>query len=393
MKAQSPMALAATLAAACLAGALPARAEAPPVVLMLEPERRIELAEALRVELAGREVEVLLVDPPRGETALARAADAQAGVRFVGGLAAVYLERSPEQAATVRAVGPDGDHVRHAPLPRPIEEVDAGVFAVVAHSLIEELLGPPEAPLTVRVQVSVDAPGRELTSAEGRLTGQALEQDVTLGGDVPAETDDGQASGAAAVDHAPTTTHVVVPAQAPAPMRHLPPSSHSTLVAPQADTGEWDEDSPLLPREGWFLEGGGVFAGVGLGAQLGLGWQLLEELRLSLRTSLVFVFDGSEAYMPALELARIGPDRNGRLDFGGGLGMVFIDGEHTEEWAGGSETFDVVRVGWAAHAFVGWTWELDGLGIGARGALALAEIEGQGPVIAPMATLHTELPL
>lgn len=381
---RSSVALAATLAAACLFGAAPVRADAPPVVLMLDPERRVELSDALRLELAGRDVEVLVVDPPEGATPLARAAAAQAGARFVGGIAAIYLERSAQDAATVRAVGPDGDLVRHAPLPKPVDEVDPGVFAVVAHSLVEELLGPPETPVTVHVHVSVDAPGREVTG-EGRMTGRALEQDIHLGGESAGAMDD-----AGEEEAIEPTGPPAAPEPPPAPP--LVPSPYPVVqsAAPQADSGELDDDSPLLPRDGLLVEGGGVFAGVGGGAQLGLGWQLAEQLRLSALTSVVWIFDGSTAYMPALELARIGPGRSGRFDFGVGLGLVFIDGEYV---VSPDEIYDVVRVGWVAQAFAGWTWELGDVGIGVRGALAVAGIENDGPIIAPMATLHAEVPL
>jgi len=144
----------------------PSTAADPTVLLMVDSPDRERLEEALRLELAGRSLAVLPVDAPAGETPLARAAAAQAAARFAAADAALWVEAAPAEqgaGAMLRAVTPDDtDASRFAPLPAPLGEVEARTFSVVAGSLVDELVSPPEPPIRVRVQVSVDATGREV---------------------------------------------------------------------------------------------------------------------------------------------------------------------------------------------------------------------------------------
>jgi len=382
--------LAIFLSCACLSWAAPAFADGRIVLLMVEPERRAELAEALAVEVAGRRVELVAVDPPQGETGLARAAAAQTGTRLLGALAAVWVDRAAETGASlVRVVGPDGEHVRHAPLPEPIEQVPPRIFAVVANSLLEELTAPPEGPITVRVQVHVEAPGRE----------------VSVSGDV-----DTGAAGALAEAPAPeAATHEPTPPPPPivvvTPAQPMPEVTASAVAQPGRDVGD-DDEGPLLPREGFFLEGSALFAGISAGGTVGLGYHLSESLRLgaSMTAALVFT-EGDMAYLPALFLTRIGGDRSWRFDWGVQLGMLFVEHAHTETigricipddpWCTATTTVDTSNtyVGWVGGVHAGWAFELEDLGLGFRLALNVASVEGGSPIIAPFATGFVELPL
>lgn len=390
---------------ASLGGASGAHA-APPVLVMLEPERRDVLAPALEVELASREAEVWIVDAPTGETPLARAAAAQEACRFAGGMAAVFVE-----GGTVRVVGADGDAVRHAPLPSPYETIDPRVFAVVAHSLLAELVGPPDPP--IRVTVAIDAPGREVTLAR-------VVPGENGGGTAEVHVSPGASPAALAAPPAPPTTPAP-PSESAADFeawplsefRRWPVSAEAPEERALAD-GDAD-DPPLLPRNGFFVEANVLFAGIATGGGLGLGFHLNEALRLSLSMNAAAVLiDGGAAYMPQLSLARVGGSRNGRFDFGAQAGLVFVE-ETVEEYgtlsaapvtaSGGSDgettivgsesyTYDVVRVGWALGGFFGWAWEVDDwIGVGVRLSLQVASIEGSGPVLAPMLIAHTELPI
>jgi hypothetical protein len=172
------------------------------------------------------------------------------------------------------------------------------------------------------------------------------------------------------------------------------------------------DDAPILPREGLFVEGNVLFAGIALGGGLGLGWQVHEDFRLSLGMNAVAVLDGygNGAYMPQVSLTRVGGARNGRFDFGAQAGVVFVEETVDEVMLAGSSSLDgsdetlivgsttyestVLRVGWALGGFFGWTWEVDDwIGVGVRLSLQVASIEGSGPILAPMLTAHTELPI
>ena len=391
MPRRASLAVALAVAAVTSAFASPSGAHAEaPLLVMLDPARRDALAPALAVELASREAELLIVDPPEGATPLARAASAQEACRFVGGIAAVYVDDG-----TVRLVGPDGDAIRHAPLPAPYETIDPRIFAVVAHSLLAELVGPPDPP--IRVTVAIDAPGRE----------------VTLARVVPAEN--GGATAEVHVDRSPSEL-TAPPAPPPTPAPPAAPAlraARGTAEPKREDAllvDEGEDDTPLLPREGLFIEGSALFAGLAAGGALGLGWQLHEDFRLSVAMNAVAVLadGGGAAYMPQVSLTRVGSSRSGRFDFGAQAGLLFIEEPYVETLASGSrpipsdETIEdtttyassVTRVGWTVGGFFGWTWELDDwLALGVRLSLQVASVEDSGPILAPMLSMHTELPI
>ncbi len=121
-----------------LAGPLPAFAVGDVILLLVEPEGATELADALQIELAAREVSVILLHPPGGATVEEQASAARRAVRATGARNAVWIDGS-NQELTVRVVGRSEELLRHAPLDG---EVEPRTFAVIASSLLEEPTTP-----------------------------------------------------------------------------------------------------------------------------------------------------------------------------------------------------------------------------------------------------------
>jgi len=215
-------------------GATPART----VLLLVDAPARASLEGALQLELADRDLAVLGLDAPAGETPLARAAEAQRAARFAGAEAALWVESAPSSqgsGATLRAVTPDDTEAsRFAPLPAPLGDVDPRTFSVVGGSLVHELVSPPEEPIRVRVEVSVDAPGREIevtTVMPGR-------GETTTGGETT------PAPGAAADETVPSPEPNVPPppADAPAPVVVVPAGAAPGSTADAGLDGSGGED-------------------------------------------------------------------------------------------------------------------------------------------------------
>jgi hypothetical protein len=139
----------------------PAETKPGAVLFMAGPDRREELREALVVELAGRGLEVVPTDPPPGSTPDERMAAAHQAAMVAGASAAVWVEEVREGTTgetVVQAVGAGGTEVRFAPLPGSYDEIARRVFALVAASLVDEVLAPPGVPVTVHIDVDVGAP-------------------------------------------------------------------------------------------------------------------------------------------------------------------------------------------------------------------------------------------
>ncbi len=141
----------------------PTAAEVPPgaVLFMAGPDRREELREALVVELAGRGLAVVPTDAPAGGTPDERMAAAHEAALVSGASAAIWVEEVRDGATgetVVQAVGAGGTEVRFAPLPASYDEVARRVFALVAASLVDEVLAPPGVPVTVHIEVDVGTP-------------------------------------------------------------------------------------------------------------------------------------------------------------------------------------------------------------------------------------------
>ncbi len=143
-------------------GAARAHAAEPAIALLVPAGVRAEIGRELRVAMAERGARVLAGEAPWGDSALERAADAQASARRMGAVAAVWAE-SGVSGAELHAVGTAGSQVRHAPLPGPIEALAPRVVATVAASLVDELLAAElttrraAATVTVRVETGIDA--------------------------------------------------------------------------------------------------------------------------------------------------------------------------------------------------------------------------------------------
>jgi hypothetical protein len=121
------------------------------VLLLVFPEREELLLEHFQLELSAQGLRGEAGAPPEGVTAIARAAEAQERATEAGACAAIWLEQAPASVGRlgtlVRAVAAGGAEVRHALLPTPTGEISPRVFAVVAASLIDELVSPPELPV------------------------------------------------------------------------------------------------------------------------------------------------------------------------------------------------------------------------------------------------------
>lgn len=126
---------------ATLCGAPVAHAEGAAIVLLLPAERRAELSEALRLELAGRGLTIVpaaaptaaaLSDRLAAARALADADDDPAGALWLD------VDGGPLDPPTVRWVPARGGAVRHARLAQALDVLDPRVFAVAASSLLDE---------------------------------------------------------------------------------------------------------------------------------------------------------------------------------------------------------------------------------------------------------------
>ncbi len=128
-----------------------AAAQAPRVIVLLAPaSHRAALADALRMELAGRNLRLDEGDAPVGTTPLARAAAAQATAQSGHDLAAIWVEQAgPTEGAgaVVRVVSAYGNEVQAAPVSDPLETAPPRLLAVVAASLVDELVMPPNPPV------------------------------------------------------------------------------------------------------------------------------------------------------------------------------------------------------------------------------------------------------
>lgn len=203
------------------------------VLLMVADGTRGGLEDALHLELAPRGVAVLGVDPPGGDTPLERAANAQRAARFAGAVAAVWVERAVTGGgAMLRVVPADAETPRQTPLPGPVAALDARTFALVAESLLDELVAPPAAPVRVRVEVQVDAPGQEVTVTTLHPAPGTTEAEVAI---AP------PAAGGAPEPAAPPPTDPA-PVPPPAPDLGLAPAAGAALE----DTGAPDAAHPVV---------------------------------------------------------------------------------------------------------------------------------------------------
>jgi len=136
----------------------PRTAHAQSRVLVMADEGGPDIAAALRVELANRSTEVLVSAAPAGQSRVERAASAQASARGSGSNAAVWLDTIDGAAGRVPMVrvAPSADaDFRQAPLP-PEGALDPRAIAMIASSLLEEMLGPPDPPPATELDIHAE---------------------------------------------------------------------------------------------------------------------------------------------------------------------------------------------------------------------------------------------
>jgi hypothetical protein len=352
------------------------------VVSMLDEARTATALDALAIELSASGAVAMVAPPPLGDTALERAASAQATARSIGARAAIWIEAEPLGGAeSVRVVGAEGEWIRHAPL---VAGADARTLAVVAASLVRELLDPPAAPVNVRVEVHIDAPGREVE-----------------------------------VHEPGSATLLAPPAAVPAPSpATLPIVVAGTTTVPVVDqtSVEPDDNLPRLPRDGFVLSLGPTFAGIYAGGEVGLGLYLTEDFRLDATGMLGAVLSkGDPIGMAGLRLSRIGNAHRARFDYGIGGGLILgedkgipstcpstpmvsfgDDGASSPDTTSCRRTVegeDVV-MGYTAGAHFGFGWEFSrSLGLVLRGHALVAKLDREDPIPAGFLSATLELPL
>ncbi len=326
-----------------------AQSEVRPSVVLLVPAARFpatEHAEALGLELASRRLALIVRTDETHGSPLERAATAQRICEGDGAIAALFFDERAD-GTRVRVVDRAGEHTRDAPLQL---EADPRSFALVAASLLDELDGSVDPELRVRVDVTVDGHARAGT----------MQVDGSV--DVAAS---------AVPRPVPSPDPIVAPpATPPHPMPTAPP--------PMVDAGEDDafEDLPLLPREGFVLEGALQSALIWNGVGAAIDHYVSGSLRLGL-------------------VGRIGlvPEEG----VGGSLGgrLLFVEREASARFDHGPEIAIVVADGFTGGLVAyqaGYTWEIDeSLALGARlmAGVALAE----DPLPYGLISLFSELPL
>lgn len=361
------------------------------VVVILGAERATEIAEAVRLELAARGLEMLVTAPPSDPGGpLARAAGAQESARAVGAEATVWIESAAVGGgASVRAVGVDDDTVRHAPLPAPLATVEARVVALVGASLLDEIAagreGEDDAPVTVRIAVDVDAPGRSVAIAAGAP------------GTMTAAT-----APPVAPPAAPPTAPPIAPPRAADAARSAAASS-----APAVDDAVDTSDLPRIPRDGWNLETAVMFAGVAGALQATVSRWIDDAWRIGPTASVALVWadDLQPAFTLGGTLLRAGRARSGRFDFGLHAGLVVVISDDARDSFVGASSGGAfgessgtyvtgALYGWTAEALFGWGWELSSsLALDLRFALGTAQVDGEELVPVAWAALALELPL
>lgn len=131
------------------------------IVVMLDEVHRSSASSALATEIAGRQAKIFATDPPRGETTEERAVEALWVADEVGATAALWVERrSRGRHSVVAALTRDDGDLRDAPLPSAPETLDPRAFAIIAATLIDELLEPLPTPPTQVEPLEVEVPVR-----------------------------------------------------------------------------------------------------------------------------------------------------------------------------------------------------------------------------------------
>jgi hypothetical protein len=309
------------------------------VVLMLpdeDPARRDLFAQSLAVQLTARRMQVVVTDEPLGETALGRAASAQASAAEQQARAAFWVDETLHGGALLRAVDPSSETLRFAPLPTALATIEPNVFSAIAESVLDDLIGVAEIP-AVRAELAVN---------------------VRIETPVP-------------VPPAPQPSFRAVPEWAEPPV----------------------EDNPL-PEPGIAFRLSPLFAGVAGGAILDLGVYISEHVRASIFGALVVVFDpGDPAGGPGGTLAYVGQGWDVLRFEIGAQGLAVFTTETIDCSADPMEPDPCgtqVNLGAALGAFGGLGWELGPFVLGFDVHFMLAFIDSN-VVPAPLVTGYIEI--
>lgn len=318
------------LALASLAIAAPAEAQGGLVLLLADDPPAASYATALSVELVPRGARVAVLPAPRPGSIADRALSARGEARAAGADAAVWIEVEADGSASVRAVAPDSELVAWAPLTSA--GVELRVFAVVASTLLDELLA---APADTSVTLTIRVPSPEPPAPADALS-------------PPAE--------AAPMELAPAE---------PAPV----------------------EPAPAEPaRRDHYLEIGATFAGVAIGGEVGGGLYLHRNVRLALHARATWVylaptFGGALS----LSLGYASDDDDGRFEVAAEAGpLLMVHGWVCNGCPGFAEP------GLIAGAHTGFSWQLDPmirLGFRAGGYVGW----WSSPVPVGILTLYTQI--
>ncbi|MBX3272119.1 MAG: hypothetical protein KF729_17770 [Sandaracinaceae bacterium] len=299
-----------------------------------------DAAAALAVEVAPRGARVVPGAAPPGADAATRARAARgADTRAAGADVAVWIEREGA-GSSVRAAAAGRELVAWAPLPEGAGEEDARIVALIAASVIDDLLAPaaPEAapPLEVRLDV------------RARLAAPSPAAPALV---------------ASAAEHA--------------------------AEAPLGVTGQ---------RRDFFLELAATSAGIANGALLGAGLYPHRNVRLDLGVRLVHVIPSDTlAGSATLGGAFVTDDDDGRFEVGASAGLVFVTplradrclDVHLIDGSTGSCATGPVFVGPVGGVFGGFSWgPFEAVRFGVRAHFQLAYLDAE---VVPAGTVDLSL--
>jgi hypothetical protein len=304
------------------------------VVLMLSDARRDLFAQSLAVQLTPRGLQVVVTDDPLGDTALGRAASAQAAAARESARAAIWIDETRHGGALLRVVDASSEALRYAPLPATLSTIEPNVFAAIGESVLDDLIGPPESPV-VRAELAVNV-----------------------------------------------RVHAPVPEPPPAP-----PSFRPATFELEED----DELNGLLPEAGIAFRFSPLFAGVAAGGMLDIAYYFGPHVRASIFGVVAGVFDnGNPAGGPGATLAYVGEGWGFRFELGL-QGLAIITQPPAECFDFGCSEPDL-DVGWGIGGFGGLGWVFGPLLLGFDVHLLLAEVQ-DSLLPAPLVTGYLEIAL
>ena len=288
------------LALASLAVAAPAEAQGGLVLLLADDPPAASYATALSVELVPRGARVSVLPAPRAGSLAERALSARGEARAAGADAAVWIEAEADSSASVRAVAPDSELVAWAPLTSA--GVEMRVFAVVAATLLDELLAAPRADSSVTLTIRVPSP------------------------------------------------------EPPAPAEALsPPAETAPAETPAAETAPAEPPPAETARRAPYVEIGATFAGVAIGGEAGGGVYVHRNLRLAFHARAAWMYVGpSFGGALSLSMAYASDDDDGRFEIAAETGPVLLTWGLVCNGCTG-----IAALSFIAGAHAGFSWQVD----------------------------------